>query len=276
MNKIKYVISAIIVVAVAVLIIVGCRKETTCTDCTTPDLNIEQIKSTAGFIGNCHNEALDYIVPIAKEMLQRDGTINYDSISSRITDFVTEKCSKYCQTETSNNLINTMHNIEQENLLRVKEAIKQYNSDDNYVKNVINKCTTLTQYEKEFILRIFAICDFQDYDYRCKQFKVLNKELSDNNYDFEILHYVLSVAMSSSDYWENYFSSTNDKSMLGRILGMDVLGGIVGVLWHGSTCTGLLVFGPGGLVTCLGGHFVWGAIEGSTAEVLVIIGGYIF
>lgn len=61
---------------------------------------------------NCHNSALDVILPAAMQNLERGKEPNYDSIASLVTNYTKNKFAEYCDVQIDEELSSKIECIE--------------------------------------------------------------------------------------------------------------------------------------------------------------------
>lgn len=279
MNKLRVALCAAAIVVAASFFACNKEKESLCKDCYTPTL--QEINSFSDFAGKWHNSALDAILPAVTKTCQKGEEPDIDSILILVRDYCKNTFADYCSTQ-----IDSMFSFKMDYVTNAyKESRTLYSVDsilssDTYFIDYLNTQTNYSTFEKNALSRIMEICNDSIYDNRCEGLSLVKQELIDMGCESELLLYTLSIAQASNDYWEEqlsqYFPNKLPWGRIGkRLLKADILGGagaIVGLLSTGGAhCTGTLVFGPGGMVTCVGGTIVVGAISGSIVQIGVEI-----
>lgn len=273
-RKISAVLLAIGIV-VATFFACNKEKESNCTDCYTP--NLQEINKFSDFAGTWHNSALDAVLPTVTKKWQKGEEPDLDSILTLVTDYCKNTFADYCSTQIDDISSSKMNNIKN----AYKENAPLYLVDsvlysDSYFIDYLNTQTNYSTFEKNTLLQILYICSDSIYENRCNELAMLKQDLIDTGCESEVLLYSLSIAQGSNDYWEEHLSQYFPDKYPWRALGMrlleaDYIGGATAaavlLLFDGAHCTGALVFGPGGVVTCVGGAIVGGAI-GNSAYIL--------
>lgn len=208
--------------------------------------------------------------------LERGKEPNYDSIASLVTNYTKNKFAEYCDVQIDEELSSKIECIEytsKDFIFDTSAAI----SDDSKLIDYLDTKTELSILKKNTILQIMEICNDSVYKSRRYKLAQLKQELIDMRCESEILHYVVSVAQGSNDYWEEHACEyISNKYLFGAIMGKlveaDFKGALIGAIQGGLTgCSTAMIFGPGGYVTCVGGALVWSAIYGSGAAAVIMI-----
>ena len=279
LNKLRVALCAAAVVVAVAFFACNKEKESDCKDCYNPTL--QEINHFSDFAGKWHNSALDSVLPIVTKSCQKGEEPNIDSILILVRDYCKNVFADYCSTQ-----IDSMFSFKMDYIKDAcKESRAQYSIDsilssDTYFIDFLNTRTNYSTFEKNTLSRIMEICNDSIYENRCNGLSSIKQELTTMGCESELLLYTLSIAQASNDYWEEHLSQYFPEKYPWRKLGMslleaDFIGGATAamglILFHGGHCTGTLIFGPGGVVTCVAGTIVGGAIAGSIWQIGVEI-----
>lgn len=267
MKNHNYLLFAVASLCILAITVFSCNKEkpSTCKECEKP--SFQEIKKFADFVGSCHNAALDVELPIIKQCFQKGETFEIDSIVSMTKGYLKEQYANFCSVQIDETVSSKMNDIENEYKHAVPAVLDSLCST-TYLSDFLDAQMGLTVFEKNTILRIIDICHDTIDENRTKELASIRNELDRMGCESELLYYSISIAQASNEYWTNHISDLSISKrprweILANTISSDIVGAIGSVLVGGWACTGTLVFGPGGIVSCVGGVFLFGGISSS-------------
>lgn len=234
----------------AIAFVISCNKNSSSTD----DQQIVEVSNPFDFVGEMHNEGLDYVLGSLSPTKTKDA--NLEEIE-RLTNSFCEKV------------------FSEDDRFYIDPATKS--PDTNLSEN--SEEISLSEEASLYYDRIISITETNDYDFIKKQFEIIEQDILCNEssrfteYDEVFLLCSIAVGKYSNEYWQEKTATT--KGLGATILLGDLVGAGKGIVNNAMVIVVSAVGGIGSVLITAGRSALGPAILGSAEAALMYGAGII-